>query len=75
MNVSAVVQDQLGYIWVATMGGVCRYNGYEFKHYYFDSGNPASLCSNHVSSLFCSSGGLLYIGTESGIDCYDSRGR
>ena len=73
MNVSAVVQDQLGYIWVATMGGVCRYNGYEFKHYYFDSGNPASLCSNHVSSLFCSSGGLLYIGTESGIDCYDSR--
>ncbi len=73
MNVSAIAQDQLGYIWVATMGGLSRYNGYEFKHYYFDSGNPASLRSNHVLSLFCSSDSLLYIGTETGIDCYDSR--
>lgn len=73
MNVSAIAQDQLGYIWVATMGGVSRYNGYEFKRYYFDSVNPASLVSNHVTSLFCSSGGLMFIGTEKGLDCYDSQ--
>lgn len=73
VNISAIAQDQLGYIWVATMGGVSRYNGYEFKRFYFDSGNPASLRSNHVSSLFCSTDGLLYIGTETGLDCYDSR--
>jgi signal transduction histidine kinase/ligand-binding sensor domain-containing protein/DNA-binding response OmpR family regulator len=73
MNISAIEQDQLGYIWVATMGGVSRYNGYEFKRFNFDSDNPASLRSNHVYSLFCSSEGLLYIGTANGIDCYDSR--
>lgn len=73
MNVSAIAQDQLGYIWVATMGGVSRYNGYEFKHYYFDASDSASLRSNHVASLFCSSDGLLYIGTVSGIDYYDCR--
>ena len=73
MNVSAIAQDKLGYIWVATMGGVSRYNGYEFKHYYFDSGNPASLRSNHIKSLFCSSEGLLYIGTVIGFDCYDGQ--
>ena len=44
-----------------------------FKHYYFDSNNPASLCSNHVSSLFCSNDGLMFIGTETGVNCYDSR--
>ena len=73
MNISAIAQDKSGFIWVATMGGVSRYNGYEFKHYYFDSGNPTSLRSNHVLALHCSSDGLLYIGTETGIDCYDSR--
>lgn len=73
MNISAISQDKSGYIWVATMGGLSRYNGYEFKHYYFDSNNPASLCSNHVSSLFCSNDGLMFIGTETGVNCYDSR--
>jgi len=73
MNVSAIAQDQLGYIWVATMGGVSRYNGYEFKRYYFDASDSASLRSNHVASLLCSSDGLLYIGTVSGIDYYDCR--
>jgi len=73
MNVSSITQDRLGYIWVATMGGVSRYNGYEFKRFYFDSSNPASLSSNHVSSIFCSSDGLIYIGTAIGIDCYDNQ--
>ncbi|HWR99965.1 MAG TPA: two-component regulator propeller domain-containing protein, partial [Prolixibacteraceae bacterium] len=73
MNISAVAQDKSGYIWIATMGGLSRYNGYEFKRYYFGSENPNSLSSNHLKSLFCSSDGLLYIGTEAGIDCFDSR--
>ncbi len=73
MNISAITQDKLGYIWVATMGGVSRYNGYEFKRFYFDSTNPESLSSNHVSSIFCASDGLIYIGTAIGLDCYDNR--
>lgn len=73
MNISSISQDQLGYIWVSTMGGVSRYNGYEFKRFYFDSSDPSSLRSNHVASLFCSSDGLMYIGTTNGIDCYDSK--
>ncbi len=73
MNVNAIVQDKLGYIWVATMGGVSRYNGYEFKRFYFDSSNPSSLNSNHVPSIFCASDGLVYIGTATGINYYDNR--
>tara|TARA_R110002050_G_scaffold141496_2_gene266677 strand:+ start:7144 stop:11220 length:4077 start_codon:yes stop_codon:yes gene_type:complete len=73
MNISGITQDKLGYIWVATMGGVCRYNGYEFKYFYFDSNDSTSLSSNHVSSIFCSSSGLIYIGTAVGLDYYDSK--
>ncbi len=73
-NVSSITQDQLGYIWVATMGGVSRYNGYKFEHYYFDSGDTlSSLNSNHVTSIFCSSDGLVFIGTIAGLNCYDVR--
>lgn len=73
MNISGITQDKLGYIWVATMGGVSRYNGYEFKRFYFDSSNPESLSSNHVSSIFCASDGLIYVGTTNGLDCYDNQ--
>ena len=73
MNISAITQDKLGYIWVATMGGVSRYNGYEFKRFYFDASNPESLSSNHVHTIFCDSEGLIYIGSANGIDCYDNR--
>lgn len=71
MNVSAITQDKLGYIWVATMGGVSRYNGHEFRRFYFDSSNSASLSSNHVSSIICASNGQIYIGTAIGLDSYD----
>jgi signal transduction histidine kinase/ligand-binding sensor domain-containing protein/DNA-binding response OmpR family regulator len=73
MNISGITQDKLGYIWVATMGGVSRYNGYEFRHFFFDSNDSTSLSSNHVSSVFCASDGLIYIGTAVGLDYYDNR--
>jgi len=73
MNISSIAQDHQGYIWVATMGGVSRYNGYEFKRFYFDSSDPSSLRSNHVASLFCSSEGIMYIGTVKGMNCFDSK--
>lgn len=73
MNIKAITQDKLGYIWVATMGGVSRYNGYEFRHFCFDSSNPASLSSNHLNSIFCASDGLIYIGSTNGLDCFDNR--
>ena len=42
-DVSAFVQDSLGYMWVATLGGLNRYNGYEFKQFLHDSSEPGSL--------------------------------
>lgn len=33
-----VIQDSLGYIWIATDNGVSRYNGYTFKNYGIEDG-------------------------------------
>ncbi len=36
-SVMDLLQDQRGFLWVSTVGGLYRYDGYEFKHYPFPS--------------------------------------
>ena len=72
-NVSAVCQDQLGYIWVATMRGLNRYNGSEFNHYYYNPNDTNSLNSNHINALLSSENGLIYIGSSNGINVYNEK--
>jgi len=73
LNVSAITQDQLGYIWIATMRGLNRYNGNEFTHFYFNPKDSNSLNSNHINALLSTEKGLMYIGTANGINTYDER--
>jgi signal transduction histidine kinase/ligand-binding sensor domain-containing protein/DNA-binding response OmpR family regulator len=73
LNVSAVAEDQLGYIWVATMRGLNRYNGSEFTHFYNNPKDSLSLNSSHINALHCTKDGHLYIGMASGINVYNLR--
>ncbi|MCH3941869.1 MAG: response regulator [Bacteroidales bacterium] len=70
-DVSAFAQDSLGYMWVATLGGLNRYNGYEFKQFLHDSSEPGSLPDNFVFSLFVDSAGNLWVGTAAGVCRYN----
>ena len=62
-DVSAIVQDEDGYIWIGTYSGLCRYDGYSLI--VWDMSNSI-LESSRIRSLFLSDDGLLYIGTETG---------
>ncbi|MGN1211900.1 MAG: two-component regulator propeller domain-containing protein [Candidatus Cryptobacteroides sp.] len=69
-DVNAIVQDRNGFIWFATYGGLCRYDGHRIKVYRSDNSN---LSRDRVISLCATSDSLLYIGTESGgLNLYDS---
>jgi len=37
-EVLSLIQDHNGFMWFATSYGLCRYDGYNFKNYYY---NPA----------------------------------
>ncbi|QCZ94105.1 EAL domain-containing protein [Salinimonas iocasae] len=65
-----IVEGPDGYIWIATLGGLNRYSGYEFKQYLPDSSNAASLPSGVVRSLFVTAEGVLWIGTLDGLARY-----
>ena len=50
-TVSAIGQDADGYMWIATPDGLNRYDGYSFRIYRHEPGNPASLADNAVKRL------------------------
>jgi hypothetical protein len=66
-----VIQDKYGFLWIATADGLNRYDGYSFKIYKNDPGNPKSLANNYVYSLMIDDDGILWVGTTGGLCRYD----
>lgn len=70
-DINDIVQDGQGYMWFATYGGLCKWDGYRMT--VMTSGN-SDLPRERVLCLCAASDSLLYIGTESGGLCiYDDR--
>ncbi|MBO0357716.1 hypothetical protein J0X19_07145 [Hymenobacter sp. BT186] len=72
-SVYAIVQDQRGFLWVATQDGLSRYDGVGFRTFRNDAQQPASLASNFVLSICQDRHGNLWAGTGGGLSCYNSR--
>ena len=71
-TVTDILQDREGYIWIGTLDGLQRYDGYQFKLFKNDPRNPASLSDNVVSALFQDSRGQLWVGTlQGGLNRYN----
>lgn len=69
--ISAVLQDRNGYLWVATMGGLNRYDGYSFTVYQNED-DTNSITSNNVQGLFEDGEGRLWIVFQNGaLDLFD----
>ena len=60
-TVSATIQDGDGYIWMATVNGLQRYDGNSFITFRHDEKNPASIPSTHILSLFMDSHKNLWL--------------
>ncbi len=65
-KVSSVLVDKFGYIWVGTINGLARYDGYEFKRFYSNPNDSSSIKGLVVSSLFEDRKGQIWIGTSPG---------
>ena len=72
-SVTTIVRDDRGYIWFGTRSGLNRYNGYEFRQYFHDPADSASLPSSRITSLVAGPDGSLWAGCHSaGLARYDS---
>ena len=60
------LQDNKGYLWIATVGGLFRSNGRELIHHAFVRDDPYCLSSSDVRVLLEDSSGRLWVGTYTG---------
>src|SRR5699024_5110323 len=68
--VNDLVQDQNGYLWIATSYGLNRFDGIDFTNYYTDDG----LRDNRIMALYEDHNNRLWIGTESGDNVVHTEG-
>jgi len=69
---SQVIQDHFGFMWMGSVDGLVRYDGYHFKNYVHDLDDPQSLSSNQVTAVFEDRHGNLWVGTEGeGLDLFN----
>lgn len=65
-----MVQDNQGYLWVATGEGLCKFNGFSFKNFFVADG----LSENFVSTLYLAENGRLWMGHNQGGITYHENG-
>jgi len=70
-HINAILQDDQGFMWFASMYGLNRYDGYKFKVFKHEPGNPNSLSGVHNYSLFKDHSGMLWVGCEEFLDKFD----
>ena len=61
---TALAEDGQGFLWVGTLGGLARWDGYRFKVYKADAQRLGALPDNYVQSLHGDAMGRLWVGTS-----------
>jgi len=64
-TITAILQDERGFIWLGTQHGLVRYDGYRFVHYTHDENNTNSLGGNYIRTLALGKNGQIWVGTNS----------
>ena len=73
-SVTAIAQDELGYIWFSTQNGLNKFDGYNFTAYLFDPDNKNSIQGNWINHLIADKHGKIWIFFGfGGIDCFDTK--
>ncbi|MGM9785784.1 MAG: two-component regulator propeller domain-containing protein [Candidatus Cryptobacteroides sp.] len=65
-------QDKLGQMWFATLDGLNRYDGYEFRIYRNEPEDSTSIANDIIRKVYLDLSGRLWIGTGKGLSLYDT---
>jgi signal transduction histidine kinase/CheY-like chemotaxis protein/streptogramin lyase/HPt (histidine-containing phosphotransfer) domain-containing protein len=65
-TVNSILQDSVGYIWLATESGLDRYDGYTMHEYRRRRGDAHGLASDYIWSIAEDANGDLWLATDGG---------
>ncbi len=68
-KVNDLLLDRAGNLWIATLSGLCRFDGHTFHTFTTEDGLP----NNHIRCLFEDRQGHLWLGTDGGVAHYNGQ--
>lgn len=69
-QVNAIFKDKQGFVWLGTMSGLNRFDGFRMKTFLYDDANPTSIPNNTVDDIQQAVNGDLWIHTSMGYCIY-----
>ncbi|SFD14633.1 sensor histidine kinase [Pseudoalteromonas denitrificans] len=70
LTVTAIIQDDLGFMWFGTQTGLNRFDSYEFTQFKAQSLKKNQLAGNFIRAM-CRIHNFLWIGTSTGLSSYN----
>ena len=68
---TAITQDKPGFIWIATVKGLTRFDGLRCVTFTHQPGNPRSLSHRIVRYVFTAQNGTLWVGAQEGLNRFE----
>ncbi|SKC62765.1 Signal transduction histidine kinase [Ohtaekwangia koreensis] len=72
-NVTSILKDRDGFIWINTGEGIDRFDGYSFVNFVHSDRDSSSLGNSAVKNMLLDSKGQLWVGTYHGLNLYDNK--
>ncbi len=69
--ISALFQDKKGYLWIGTIGGLNKYNGYGFNKYRYFENDTNSLSNSAITCFEQTDIDNIFVGTRRGLNIYN----
>ncbi len=64
LKVQSITQDNKGFIWIGTMDGLNRYDGYQFKVYRHNNEDSTSIPVSRINKIHVVNDSLLWLATK-----------
>ncbi|MEO5590978.1 MAG: two-component regulator propeller domain-containing protein [Chitinophagaceae bacterium] len=70
-QVKGIIKDSKGFVWFATMSGLNRYDGYQFKIFRHNPRDSVSLSDNYILRIFEGPEKKIWVDTHNGFNVFD----
>lgn len=68
-----IMQDSQGFLWFSSVGGLHRYDGFQFKNFYNNIADSTSLPPHRVWEMEEDKAGNIWVATHGGLRIFDPR--
>ncbi len=68
---NCIIEDDIGFLWIGTGSGLCRFDGYSFKSYTHNQNDSTSISDDYITCIYKDTFNNIWVGTNDGLNKYD----